>query len=241
MLNRWCLIVMLGLVSASSAAAQDVRAQYSVAVLGGTTQFDASSALRTDFFSSLYGGMEVNYFLRGQLAIGAFLLASRPTSDATMFPLNRFEFNSDTAVYFLPSQQVMLLETGVQALLTVPAGPVRLLGGGGVGMYYIDLDQQRANRPVVPGKEVRDKRAPLLMFSGGIAVPLSGGGGLRFMVRDAIFTGYDREVLSLAEPLISSVQIPHPNPHPPAPKETIHNIRLEAGFTFRPGSAGGGR
>jgi hypothetical protein len=224
------VLMALALAAVSPARAQDVPLrQYNLLVVGGFTKFDESSGLLND----VYGGVEANYNLTTHLAIGGFMLASRPTTDRTMFPLVRMAF-IDTVLHYLVSQQVTLLEFGLQGVARLPVGRFTLLGNAGTGLYLIDLDPQRADKPGIPGEQVKRMTGRSYLVGGGVSMALGRTGGVRLQVRDFIYTGYDREVLSLSEPLLAAENIPHPRSDVPEPRSTIHSLRYELSFSFNP-------
>jgi hypothetical protein len=216
--------------AALPARAQDLQPRhYTIGLMGGFTAYDESSALRNAF----YGGVEGAYWVLPQFAVGLHILGSRPTSDGSMFPMVRVPY-ADTAYHYLVSQQITKVEAGLQGMLRLPVGPFLLEGIGGIGRYMIDLDPQRSERPVVIEERVTGLRGTSFMVGAGAAVQVGRSGGLRLQVRDFIYTDYDRNVLDMSEPLLSAEAIPHPREHFPEPKSTIHNLRYEVGFFFRP-------
>ena len=55
-------------------------------------------------------------------------------------------------------------------------------------------------------------------------------------VDDVIFLRYDRDRLSLSDPLFAEDLFPNPDPVPPAAKRTVHNVRLSVVFSYVPGA-----
>lgn len=224
--------LVVGALPATAAAQATPQQRYTIMVVGGQTQYDESSALK----HTQYGGVEGVYQMTRHVGLGGYLLASRPTTDATFFPLVRLAF-SDTVLHFLPSQQVLHLDFGLTAVAMVPLmRGVQFQANGGVGRYVFRLDPERADRPVVPGQEVRGFEGLQYTAAAGLNISLGPSGGMRLQVRDFIFTGFDRELLSLAEPWLGPETIPHPRPDPPAAKSTVHNLRFEIALSFVPGT-----
>lgn len=212
---------------AAPAAAQDLAGRYSISVVGGRTNYDASSALKDDFF----GGVEARYHVTERIGIGVHLLASRPTTDGSYFPMVRMEF-SDTVFYYLVSQQVTQIDYGVSGSLRVPLGRWEVRGTAGVGRYLFNLDDQRVDSPTLPG-ELSDSFGDWsFQFGGSVGYALGGTGVVELRVRDFVYGDFDRERFNVSEPLLSAQGIPHPNPNPPPPESTIHNLRFEFGFRF---------
>lgn len=211
----------------------EARRMYTVVVTGGQTLFDKASGLQ----DALHASVEARYNIHRNIAIGPYLMVSRPLTDETYFPLVRMAFG-DTIYHLLVNQQVTMLEPGIAAIISVPVGPFELQGTGGLGIWLIAKDPQRSWRPGIPGDDPNRKQGPSVVLGGALAYSLGDSGGLRIGVRSVMLRDFDREFLSTSDPLLPSEHIPHPRPNVPAPKSTINNLRLEAGFHFSPG---GGR
>lgn len=232
---------ILGLVlvalafNAAPIQAQEVSPKnYSMIVVGGQTMYDEATALK----DAVFGGVEATYHMSQYFGLGGYLMVSRPTTDATFFPLVRLQF-SDTAYYFLPSQQVTQIGLGLTAVASLPlTSRVKLLGTAGVGQYFVRLDLERAlSRPALPHHENKGWNAREYMVGGGLNITLANHGGVRFMVRDMILMDYERELLGLHERLLSSEGVPHPDPFKPETRSTVHNLRFEVGMSFIPGQS----
>lgn len=221
----------LGLaMTATPAAAQAAAGEYTITVLGGQTLYDESSALK----NAPYGGIQAQYNITDNFGVGAYGLGARPTTDGTFYPLVRMEFN-DTVFHYLVSQQMVGLDYGVLAFGRLPMGRLDVEVLGGVGRYTFSVDDQRNDRPTVPGTLEDEFSGTQFQIGGGIGFAVAGNKGIRLEVRDFIYTGYDREWFNLSDPLLGATNVPHPRPNPPEAKSTIHNIRVQLGFSFVPG------
>lgn len=206
--------------------------RYTMLVVGGQTVFDETAALK----DAPYLGIEGIYNISRFFGLGGYLMISQPVTNAEFFPLLRLAF-SDTAYYFLPSQQVTQLGFGINATGRLPLGQrLALIGSAGVGQYVFRLDLQRARaRPELPHHETNGWSAREYMVGGGIHIALPRGGGLRLMVRDLIYTDFERDILGLNHEMLASEGVPHPDPFKPEAKSTTHNLRFEVGMSFVPG------
>lgn len=179
------------------------------------------------------------------LTFGVTAGFARPTTRGDYFPWNRQIYYSDqlrrndTTLVYEVSQRVTMAHYGLEVgFRTGGATTARnildwrglaLEASGGVGGYafYEDPEQNHRN-------EVHSKMA--FSLGGGIGVPMPGNSMLRFRLDDLIFTGFDREWFSLHDPLFAEELFPNPVKTPPAPKSTVHNLRLSVQFSFLPGA-----
>lgn len=215
------------LTAAPPLQGQDIQGRYTITVLGSRIYYDESSALQ-DAWS---GGVEGEYNLTNWLSLGAYLFGARPTTDGSFFPLVRLQFR-DTVLFELVSQQVTQLDYGLSANVRYTTGPLHLRALGGVGGYTFYLDDERIDRPVVPG-QLKDSFSGLeFVIGAGIAYSFGETGSIELRARDFIFTDFDRERFNVSEPLLSAPSIPHPRENIPEPESTIHNIHLELAFSF---------
>lgn len=212
------------------AAAAEARRLYTVVVTGGQTRFDKASGLE----DALHASLEARYNVTRNIAVGPYMMISRPLTDASYFPLVRMAF-SDTVYHLLVNQQVTMIEPGVAASVTVPAGPFEFQATGGLGVWLIARDPQRSWRPGIPGDDPNRKVGPSILLGGALAYSFGAAGGVRIGIRSVTLRDFDRDFLSTSDPLLPSEHIPHPRANVPAAKSTINNLRLEAGFHFSPG------
>lgn len=219
--------VLLALLAAAPLAAQAEQGQFEVSTLLGWQRFDEAAALE----NGPAAGLEVQYFLRPTIAVGGYLSVGRPTTRGEYFPLVGLEFE-DSTFFYLPDQTVTQIGFGLAGMLRLP--PVQRLApyvtaGAGRTRFILDPEQNRGNR--------REGFATW-MVGGGVQYSSGGGVGLRLDVRDEVYSGFDREVFSVVDPLFMDRTMPHPNPNIPEPKSTVHNFRVSLAFSFVPGVQG---
>jgi len=217
---------------------------FEVSAIVGYQLFDRSAALR----DAAAGGVRfVNARILPSvpgLSLGFTAGFARPTTRGEYFPWNRQIYYSDinrrndTTLVFEVSQRVTMANYGAELGWRVGGGdadsPSTGLRGvaaevsAGVGGYafWLDPEQTRTN-------SIRSKLAYTL--GAGIGVPLRGGTTLRVRADDLIFTGFDRNWFSLHDPLFAEELFQNPERQPPAPKNTVHNLRLSMQFSFFPG------
>lgn len=210
-----------------------------VAAVSGWHHFAWSSALEYTPFL----GMHVRRPIRNYFIAGGALVVARPLTRGEFFPWNRQVYFSDashlndTTLIFQVSQRVTV------ATLTVDGG-VRLAGPSGtmlerfgvegtvgVGRYIIWADPERA-------RENKRMSAITWQLGGGFTMALGQSAKLLARLDDVIFTEYDRDFLSLSDPLFAEDLFPNPLQPPPPKQRTIHNARVTVGFTFVPGGDG---
>ena len=207
-----------------------------VAAVTGWHHFAWSSALE---YAPILG-VQVRRPFRGMFLAGGGLVVTRPLTRGSFFPWNRQVYFSDashlndTTLIFQINQRVTV------ATLTVDGG-VRLAGPSGtmlerfgvegtvgVGRYIIWADPERA-------RENKRMSAITWQFGGGLTMALGQSTKLLARLDDVIFTEYDRDFLSLSDPLFAEDLFPNPTQTPPPKQRTIHNARVTVGFTFVPG------
>lgn len=215
----------LSLVLPGIARAQAGESGQVVSAIGGWVMYDKASAIK----GGLAGGVELTYPLLGGLAVGPRLFVSRTESDGTYFKPAEFDFGPDVTRLYSVSQQLFVLGYGLTGRWTVSVGGLAPYVVGGAGGYTLFLDAQKNARP----KSTSGLR---LEAGGGLDVRVAAGLGVRLEVRDEIFTDFDREILNPVDPRFHSVRFPEATGIPPAPKETLHNIALNLGFTYTPGA-----
>ncbi len=209
------------------ADAQDFGGRYTVSVVGGRIYYDNASALQNTWS----GGLEMEYNVKEWAGLGLYLFGARPTTDGSFFPLVRLQFQ-DTVLFQLVSQQVTQIDFGLSAKFRYSLGQIQLRAMGGVGRYVFYLDDDRIDSPGVPGA-LEDSFAEWEFVVGaGVGYHFGRTGAVEFQVGDFIYTGYDRERFNASAPLLAAPNVPHPRADIPAPKSTLHNIRLQLAFSF---------
>ncbi len=220
---------LLLVLAPPSSGQETTRGRYTVSVVGARMLYDNSSAIE----DAWTGGVEAQYNIREWLGLGVYFNAARPTTNGEFFPLVRLEF-SDTVINTLISQQVTQLDFGAIASVRVPLGRFQVRGVAGIGRYVFNLDDQRIDSPAVPG-QLKDSFGDLSYNIGGaVGFVFGAAGAVEFRIRDFIYTDYDRDSFNLSEPLLAATDVPHPRPDLlfSEKKSTIHNLRLELGFSF---------
>jgi hypothetical protein len=214
--------------------------RYRVAAVTGYQAFDKSAALRgAPFF-----GMRVSGLALPMLAVGVSGAFARPTTRGDYFPWNRQPYFSDqahrndTTLIFEVSQRVVMSTYGVDVALHVDgarlggAAPLRRLMldvGAGAGGYtfWLDPEQVRANRTF---------SGPQFNAGAGLGIAAGRSAAVGVRVDDVILTRFDRERFSLSDPLLRVDLFPNPEPPPPQPKSTVHNVRFSVLFSYVPGA-----
>jgi hypothetical protein len=216
-----------------------------ITIGGGRQWFDESAALHPAQFLA----MRVARRLGGFASLGVNGSIMRPTSRGEYFPWNRQVYfinnttGQDTVVLYAVSQRVVLATYGIDADARLPigrslgdpgSGMVRraiggteLLAAAGAGFHsmWLDPEQTRRNR-VVGGTS--------FLLGAGLSVPLGNTAAVQLRVDDMILGGYDRNDLSLADPLFYEDLFPNPVEAPPPEKQTLHNMRLTLSFSYVP-------
>ena len=228
-------------IAASTAAAQDTAAtsrrwgDYEVSAITGYQWHHITSGLK----GSPILGMQFRRIFREAFTAGVGVTMGRPVSRGEFFPWNRQVYFSDashlndTTLIFQVSQRVTvanyLAELGARYQLErfglSKGAAFEVSGGIGRWVIYLDPERVRANRKV---------SSILWQFGGGVTVP-AGAATILLRVDDVIYTNWNRDILSLSDPLFSEDLWPNPvGPQYPK-KSPAHNPRLSLGFTFAPG------
>jgi len=216
--------VLLAVFAASPLAAQgEQQGQVEVSTFLSWQRFDEAAALE----NGPAAGLEVMYFARPAVAVGGYLSVGRPKTRGEYFPLVGLKFE-DSTFFYLPDQTVTQIGFGIAGLLRFaslePFAPY-VTAGAGRTRFFMDPEQNRG---------IRSESVATWMLGGGVQYSSGGGVGLRLDVRDEIFTGFDREIFSVVDPLYIDRTMPHPNPSIPEAKSTVHNIRVSLAFSFVP-------
>ena len=218
------------------------RSAFEVSAIAGYQTFDKAAALR----NTAAGGMRfVNARILPTLpglSLGFTVGFARPTTRGEYFPWNRQIYYSDinrrndTTLVFEVSQRVTMAQYGAELGWRLGGvdgagwrgiSPEVSVGLGGYS-FWLDPEQNRENR-------VRSRLAYTL--GAGLGIPTGRGTTLRFRVDDLVLTSFNREWFSLHDPLFAEELFRNPTTQPPAPKNTVHNLRLSMQFSFFPGAA----
>ena len=207
-----------------------------VAAVSGIQFFAKSAAL--DYSPTL--GMHVRRPFRNFFIAGGGIVVARPLTRGWYFPWNRQVYFSDashlndTTLIFQINQRVTVATLTVDGGLRF-AGPTGTMferfgveGTVGLGRYIIWADPERA-------RENKRMSAMTWQIGGGATMALGSSARLLVRMDDMIFTNFDRDFLSLSDPLFAEDLFSNPVLTPPAKQKTIHNPRFTFGFTFVPG------
>jgi hypothetical protein len=214
-------LVATGTTVAGAAHAQIVPRQFQIGPRAGTISYDDASGIKR---SGLLG-VDAAYFVTRNIGIGALLELSRPETNGDFFPAE-LSFGDTTFVYKV-SQPLTILNAQVTGVIALPMGRLAPFVNGGVGVYRMYLDPQVAGGP----ESFSDMS---LSIGGGINIRVGQASGLRFEIRDQVFTNFDRDRLNPVGPRFQPRRYPELIPPPVAAKSTIHNIALVAAFSFVP-------
>lgn len=229
-------------IAAGTAEAQALQAgRFTVTPILGTIRWDEASALankeadeRGAFTQTVFTptiGLQADYKVWQQLGVGFYFEAARPTTRGDYFPAALFNFQTGSVLRTV-SQRVTTFIYGVQATLGFDIGQLQPYLSGGAGAVSVDLDAEQAsgNRSFTNGS---------FQLGGGIGWQVSPSTSVRLDLRDYVFTGWDREQLNVVSPAYQNNLFPAANGNPPAPKSTVHNVRLAIGVSFVPRFGGG--
>lgn len=224
-------------------SSESVHRTVEVSAIGGYQWFDKAAALRN---APAAGLRIVNPRILGLagLSLGFTAGVSRPTTRGDYFPWNREIFFSDinrrndTTLVFEVSQRVTVANYGAElgwrvggggagAIPGLSAATLDLSAGAGGYAIWMDPEQNRGNKV---------HARPALSFGAGVGVPLRGATSIRVRLDDLVFLRYNRQWLSLHDPLFAEELFPNPTTTPPAAKSTVHNLRLSMQFSFFPGT-----
>ena len=188
-------LVLLAAIVASplELVAQAPRNQYNVGAHVGYLRFRSATGLA----DTPAAGFDATYRFgfsplsmvspESDFGIGLSFVASRPLSRGDQFPLVMLDFG-DTTQLFAINQRVTLLHYGVQTILGVPFGNMRVYGLAGAGAYTMQFDTRQNLAP-------KSYTAGMIQFGGGVGYSVSPSLGFRVEARDIMFLGYDRDRL----------------------------------------------
>lgn len=218
---RTALLVTSALALPMAAGAQWTTQQFSVTPRGGFMTFDNSSGID----DAPYIGVDAAYAVSPFLSIGTGLTVSRPQTIGDFF-VSQLIFG-DTTFYLAVEQPLMMIDVALNAQARYPGERITPFLNAGIGYYTLDLDPQVETRPERSGGISGNIGAGLL-FRLGEQV------GIQLEVRDAIFTGFERDDLNPVAAAFNNTRYPEDFDPPPAAKETVHNLMFGIGFSFVP-------
>lgn len=181
------------MASAAEIGAQVPEGRFSVGALAGMQRFRSATALSPTPFVGIDATYRLGFSPLGALkpdadfGIGLNFAASRPLTRGDQFPVVAFDFKDTTFLYEVP-QRVTLLHYGLQAVLGIPVGRMRVYGVGGGGLYTTMFDVRQNLRS-------ESYTAGMLQFGGGLSYAVSPTLGFRLEARDIMMLGFKRSRL----------------------------------------------
>lgn len=162
--------------------------------------------------------------------IGLSFVASRPLSRGDQFPLVLLDFGDTTQLYAV-NQRITLLHYGVQTVLGVPFGRMRVYGVAGAGAYTMQFDTRQNLAP-------KSYTGGMLQFGGGIGFSVSPALGFRIEARDVMFLGYDRDRLDPTVAHARDQRIRDAVNPPDVTWDKPQNLQMSVVFSYVPARAG---
>jgi hypothetical protein len=228
--KTFAILATLALASAGGLGAQVVPRQFQIGPRGGSISFDDASCIQ----SSGALGVDAAYFLNRTFGIGFVLDLARPVTEGSCFPAE-FSFG-DTVFVYRVQQPLTVLNAQIQGVASFTMGRLSPFVAFGVGSYQMYLDPQVDGAP----SSFSDLA---YSFGGGVTVRTSETSGIRFEIRDNVFTNFDREKLNpidprfranRTDPFYTQPRFPRLVTVPTDPKETLHNWTFMVAFSFVP-------
>jgi hypothetical protein len=175
-------------------------------------------------------GIDAMYFLNRNLGVGFSLDFARPQTDGAFFPAE-FTFGDTTFIY-QASYPITVFQYQLMGIYTLGSGRLSPYLIGGLGQYRLFIDPQAAAAQ-------RQVAHTLATVGGGINVRLGSNAGLRFEVRDFVYTGFDLNEVNQVNSRFNPRRFPDlaPVPNDQCYQETcrLNNLQFAFGFTFIPG------
>jgi hypothetical protein len=225
--------VLLLLAGAQTLHAQLTPREFMMSARADYQTYAESSALR----SAPAVAIEATYYLTSNLGLGFQAAAARPWTNGSYFPLSRLTYwtvgsANDTTVLYVLNQQLTAVDFGFQAEYRHALDRIEPFVQIGLGRYNLYLDRQSQ-----PQADRSRRLFGGMAYSAGVGVSLVVADGARITASasDRIYTGYDRDNLSLTDRLMMEDRFRNPDPAPPAKEDVIHNLRYSIGFSFIPG------
>jgi len=232
-MRRLIALVGAGLLSASALGAQTQTKMFDLGVHLGQQVFAKGTALENTPFVGLDATYELPFnpiaaVIKGStLGVGLLVDASRPVTRGDQFPLVAFDFGDTTFLYAV-AQRVTLLQAGLQGVLGIPIGKLRVYGLAGGGIYSMFLDPRAMGR----NQKVTQ---PMATFGGGFNYALSSSIGVRAQARTVMFTNFDRNRLDATQKYIQDRRIIDALPAPDATSKNPTNLQFSLVFQYIPG------
>jgi hypothetical protein len=227
------------LVMASAAQAQTTPGKYGVGAHIGYTSFDKGTGLANAPFFGVDGAYQTPWnplkkigLGNTDFSIGFMFAASRPLTRDDQFPVVALDYGDTTFLYTV-AQRITLLQSGVTAGAGLHAtDKIRIYAFGGVGAYtmFLDTRQNLKNQSFNHQME---------LLGGGVDYALSQSIGVRFELRAAIFSGYDRNRLDPTVGYARDQRIRDELPPPDPASVRPWNPQMSIVFQYVPSRSGG--
>lgn len=236
-MRRLLLIVSCATLLPALAVAQDTTGvggagewrPFVVTPFLGTQLYDRSSALEGNTPAA---GIDVTYRITRMFGVGVMLGASRPLTDANMFPLVRMQAG-DTSLYYRVGQRLTQYVYGLQGMASLPtASRFNPYVDAGIGRCTFDMDPQAVGT-------TERYSGPMFSLGAGLSFLVGSRTGFTVDLRDIILSSFDRSRLDATDRLFRDTNFDQTPPGQPAPSSTVHNLRLSIGVRFVPDARGG--
>lgn len=232
-MRRHIALVGAMLLGAQALGAQTQTKMFDLGAHVGQQVFNKGTALENTPFVGLDATYELPWnplasLIKGSsFGVGMLLDVSRPVTRGDQFDAVAFDFGDTTFLYAV-AQRVTLLQGGLEAVVGVPVGKVRLYGFAGTGIYSIFLDPRAVKR--------NEKFTnPMATFGGGLNYPISQSIGVRAQMRAVTFTKFDRERLDASTTYVHDQRIKDALPTADATSKTPTNMQFSLVFQYIPG------
>ena len=232
-MRRHIALVGAMLLGAQALGAQTQTKMFDLGAHVGQQVFNKGTALENTPFVGLDATYELPWnplasLIKGSsFGVGMLLDVSRPVTRGDQFDAVAFDFGDTTFLYAV-AQRVTLLQGGLEAVVGIPVGKVRLYGFAGSGIYSIFLDPRAVKR--------NEKFTnPMATFGGGLNYPISQSIGVRAQLRAVTFTKFDRERLDASTTYVHDQRIKDALPTADATSKTPTNMQFSLVFQYIPG------
>lgn len=232
-MRRQIALVGAVLLGAQALGAQTQAKMFDLGVHIGQQVFDKGTALKDGPFVGLDATYELPWnplssVIKGAtLGVGLLVDVARPATRGDQFPVVAFDFGDTTFLYAV-AQRITLVQGGLEAVLGIPVGKLRVYGFAGTGIYSMFLDPRAM-------KHNEKVTKPMATFGGGLNYQLSSTIGVRAQMRAVTFTDFDRNRLDATQSYIRDRRIRDALPAPDATSKTPTNMQFSLVFQYIPG------
>jgi hypothetical protein len=182
--------------------------------------------------NNLIAGISTLYWFSESFSLGLAFDVARPVTNGAYFPAASMEIAGRRQLT-LVNQRLTILQYQVEGEWAPPLGRIAPVVVGSVGGYTVYPEPAKEDQAAVTGFG----RFSDVMFSVGLGLDWAAGSsaGLRLILTDMIYTGWERGKLNPVDPAFQTDLFPDLLPPPPEAKSTLHNFNLALAFTFVPG------